>query len=121
MLELYFLFYRIPKMMTRLARERNRSALAWSLIGIAAWIGAEIVVGFTAGLVYVIGIELWGWPRQSSGFNFLAYLLGLAGALVSVTVVSRILTRKPREEILLQPPPPPTFRDTEADDVHSRE
>src|SRR5258708_6065911 len=100
MLELYFLFYRIPKMMTRLARERNRSAVTWSLIGIAAWICAEIVVGFSAGLVYAIGVEFWDWPRQSPGFNFLAYLLGLAGALLSVTVGSRILTRKPREEVL---------------------
>ena len=28
MIELYFLIFRIPKMMTQLARERNRSALA---------------------------------------------------------------------------------------------
>ena len=53
MLELYFLIYRIPKMMTRLARERNRSALAWSLMGVGAWLGAELFVLFGAGLIYV--------------------------------------------------------------------
>ena len=114
MLELYFLIYRIPKMMTRLARERNRSAIAWSFIGIGAWIGAELVVGFTAGLIHVIGVELWGWPSQSSGFSLLVYVIALAGALVSVTVVSRILTRKPRAESFLPPPPPPReFLDSE--------
>lgn len=114
MLELYFLLYRIPKMMTRLARERNRSAIAWSLIGIGSWIGAELVVGFTAGLIYAIGVELWGWPSQSAGFNLLVYVIALAGALVSVTIVSRILTRQPRTESFLPPPPPPQeFRDSE--------
>lgn len=114
MLELYFLLYRIPKMMTRLARERNRSAIAWSLIGIGTWIAAEIVVGFTLGLFYAIGAELWGWPARSPGFSFLVYVLALVGALVSVTIVSRILTRKPREESFLPPPPPPQeFRDSE--------
>ena len=43
-LELYFLLYRIPRLMSGLARERNRSALAWSLFGIGAWIGAEVGV-----------------------------------------------------------------------------
>ena len=114
MLELYFLIYRIPKMMTRLARERNRSAIAWSLIGAGAWIAAELVVGFTAGLIYAVGVEFWGWPSQSTGFNLLVYLIALAGALGSVTIVSRILTRQPREESFLPPPPPPQeFRDSE--------
>ena len=115
MLELYFLIYRIPKMMTRLARERNRSAIAWSLMGVGAWIAAELVVGFTAGLIYAIGVEFWGWPSQSTGFNLLVYLIALAGALGSVTIVSRILTRQPRGELFLPPPPPPQeFRDSEA-------
>ena len=114
MLELYFLIYRIPKMMTRLARERNRSAITWSLMGVGAWIVAELVVGFTAGLIYAVGVEFWGWPSQSTGFNLLVYLIALAGALGSVTIVSRILTRQPREETFLPPPPPPQeFRDAE--------
>jgi hypothetical protein len=45
MLELAFLFYFLPKRMTRLARERHRRALAWSVAASVAWIGAEIVVG----------------------------------------------------------------------------
>src|SRR3977135_846226 len=109
MLEIYFLFCRIPKMMTRLARERNRSALAWSLIGIGAWIGAELIVGFALGVVHAVGILMWGWPRQSQGFGILTYVLALVAALISVTVVSRILMRKSREESFELPPPPPEF------------
>ena len=112
MLELYFIFYRVPKTMTRLARERNRSALAWSLIGIGAWIGAELLVGITIGVFYAVGIEFWGWPDNSAP-NAIAYVAGLAAALVSVHIVTRILTSMPREKTFASPPPPPQFQDAE--------
>ena len=55
MFELYFILYRVPKMMSRLARERNRGAVAWSLMGIAAWLGAELVVMLSSGIIYALG------------------------------------------------------------------
>ena len=109
MLELYFLLYRIPRMMTKLARERKRSALAWTFIALGAWIGSELVVGIALGVFYAIGIEFWGWPERSTGFNYLTYFLALAAALISVTIVTRILSRQPKQEILPVPPPPPEF------------
>jgi hypothetical protein len=109
-LELYFLFYRLPKMMTRLARERGRSALRWSLAGIGAWVGAELAVLLSAGIVYGVGAELLDWPMPvPSGFKALAYLLALLAALLSATLVSRILTRKRSGGSLLPPPPPRDF------------
>ena len=116
MLELYFLLYRIPKMMTSLARERNRSPVKWTLIAIGAWIGAELFVGFAIGLIYGIGVILWGWPAQSQGVNILTYVLALVAALVSVTLVSRFLRNKPTDDELPVPPPPPQFRSPVAND-----
>jgi len=113
MLELYFLLYRIPRMMTKLARERKRSALAWTFIALGAWIGSELVVGIALAVFYAMGVALWGWPDQSPGFNYLAYFLALAAALISVTIVTRILSRLPIEEFLPEPPPPPKFPITE--------
>jgi hypothetical protein len=113
MLELYVLIYRIPKMMTRLARERNRSAVAWTLIGIGSWIAAELAVAFTLGLIHGLGSVWWGWPLQSSVFTFLTYVLALVAALASVTMVSRILTGKTAAEDYPVPPPPPAFGATE--------
>ena len=103
--------------MTRLARERNRSALGWSLIGIGAWIAAEVAVGLAVGVVHAVGILVWGWPRQSPGFTALTYICALVAALISVTVVSRILTGKPREESFQLPPPPPEFLPSEQSHV----
>jgi hypothetical protein len=87
--------------------------VAWSLIGIGAWIGSELVVGFIFGVIHAIGIELWGWPERSPGLSLLTYVLALVAALVSVSVVSRILTSKQREEALPVPPLPPTFQNSE--------
>jgi len=107
-LELYFLFYRLPKMMTRLARERGRSGWRWSLIGMGAWVGAEFGVLVGAGLFYGFGVEFLDWPLPiPQGVQALTYLLSLVAALLSATLASRILTRKTKE--LPVPPPPPEF------------
>ena len=110
MLELYFIFYRVPKMMTRLARERNRSALKWSLLGVATWTVAEFVVLLGFGMLYGIGAFAFGWPIPvPAGIKLIGYILGLVAALLSITIVSRILTRTPRRELFPTPPPPPDF------------
>lgn len=109
-LELYFLLYRVPKMMTRLARERGRSAVRWSFLGIAAWLGAELAVMFGAGIVYGLGEALLDWPEPiAPGFKVFSYLLALVAALISTTIFSRILMRIPVAESLASPPPPPEF------------
>lgn len=110
MLELYFLIYRIPKMMTRLARERNRSALNWSLLGVGAWIGAEFVVMFCAGVFYSLGSILFGWDQRiGPGVKLLSYVVALGAAIGAVTIVCRILKSKQPESELPLPPPPPDF------------
>ena len=112
MLELYFLFYWLPKKMTQLARERNRSAVGWSALAIGAWIGSEVGVFAAAGILYGIGTVLWGWEEElSTGAQLLIYLLALGTAILSVTVVYRILRAKPRHDVFPSPPPPPEFSD----------
>jgi len=112
MLELYFIFYRTPKLMTRLARERNRSAVKWSLLGIAAWIAGELFVAFAVGTVYAVGAIALGWPaREPAGFVFATYILALMSAIFSVTMVARILRSKSAPESFPVPPSPPEFLD----------
>ena len=114
MLELYFIFYRTPKIMTRLARERNRSALAWSLLGIGAWIRGEFAVAFTLFFIYAIGIAFLEWPSPAAAaFLLFTYLASLAAAVVCVTIVTRILRSIPEVESFPAPPPPPKFSELE--------
>ena len=108
MLELYFIFYRVPKMMTRLARQRNKSALAWSLLGIGTWIAAEMIVIFTITFIYQIGVMAADWTDpEPAGLRFVTYLLALVAALLAVTALTRRLDSK--RPIHQPPPPPPTF------------
>ena len=111
MIELYFIIYYIPKMMTRLARERNRSALAWSLLGIAGWVGGELVVVVLLGTIYGIAGAILGWPEEPPGvFVLLAYAGTIAGAFGGLTLVRRILYSKSREtDSFPVPPSPPRF------------
>lgn len=110
MVELFFILYYIPKTMTRLARERNRSALAWSFIGIGAWIAAELVAVFIFGAIYGLGMALRGWPENLPGWlQLLVYVTALAAGGVSLMLVERALDSKSRVKKYPLPPPPPEF------------
>ena len=109
MLELYFIFYRVPKMMTRAARERNRSALAWSLIGIGTWIGVELFVIFTFTFFYQFVVAGDWTDPIPAGFRFVSYLLALIAALLAVTGLTRWLESQRPAYRYPSPPPPPTF------------
>ena len=112
MLELYFICYRIPRMMSKLARDRQRSPVAWSLIGIGAWLGAEFFVLFAIGTTYGIVSLLTETDgptvqtRMPPELRGVAYLLALGAAILSLLLTRRFLTSRPRPE--LYPPPPPT-------------
>jgi ABC-type multidrug transport system permease subunit len=111
MLELYFIFFRIPKIMSALARERQRSALAWSIAGILAWLGAEIAVVFGIVIVYMIVTVVQGGPIEEeipTGVTIVSYVLALGAAIGSFLIVKKILSSRPIPANE-PPPPPPKF------------
>jgi hypothetical protein len=109
MIELYFLIFRLPQMMSQLARERNRSAVGWSAIAIVAWVGAELVVIFVYSFIYAIGEAQWGWPEQPpGGLKFLIYVLALLAAILGASIARRVLRSMPVDQPM-PPPPPPQF------------
>jgi hypothetical protein len=107
MVELIFLIYVVPKRMTRLARERGRSALGWSLLADGAWVGAEIVIAVIFRIVYAFGESALGWsPKPPAGVVLLVYLTSLAAAVLSAEFVRRILSSLNRTGDYSLPPPP---------------
>jgi hypothetical protein len=109
MVELIFLIYVLPRRMARLARERNRSTLWWSLAAIGAWVGAELCVGLGLGVAYGAVGYLRGWPQDPPAPFFLfVYLASLAAAVLAAEFVRRILHSMPRAGEF-SPPPPPRF------------
>lgn len=110
MIELFFIFYYIPKRMTRLARERHRSAVVWSLFGIGAWLAGELVVWLVFLAIYGLGMALWGWPEQlNAGLRLAVYVAALAAAGGGLMLVERRLDSRSREKSYPLPPPPPQF------------
>jgi hypothetical protein len=108
MIELYFLVVRLPRIMSQLARERNRSTVGWSLAAIAAWIGSELLVIFVYQVIHEIGVNQWGWSEKDpGGLLVLIYPLALGAAILGVTIIRRVLGSMPATEQL--PPPPPQF------------
>jgi hypothetical protein len=89
--------------MSRPAKERNRSAVGWSLLAIAAWIGSELIVLFVYTFIYMTGEERWGWRDAPPVFlTFLAYLLALGAAIAGAEFTRRVHRSLPTYE----PPPP---------------
>lgn len=95
MLELIFLFIVIPKRMTRLARERNRSGLKWSLAAIGVWLGVEFVVGVVLAFFIVLSSYLLGTPENPEKVSSVAYFPALVAALISGEFMIRHLKTKP--------------------------
>jgi hypothetical protein len=109
MIELYFLLIRLPRTMSQLARERNRSAVGWSAIAIGAWIGSELVVIFVYSFIYAIGEAQWGWPEPPpESLKYLIYVLALLAAILGASIARRVLRSMPVNQPVY-PPPPPQF------------
>jgi len=80
-----------------------------------AWVGAEFLIIFAFGAIYALGVEFADWPSPiPAGIKTVVYVAALVAALLSTTIVSRILTRIPREQEFLSPPLPPEFHRTES-------
>ena len=94
MLELIFLLIVIPMRMTRLARERNRSGLKWSLAAIGVWLGVEVVVVFVVAFLLLLSSYLLGTPEDPESVSAVAYFPALVTALISAEFMIRHLRAK---------------------------
>src|SRR5262245_19607574 len=91
MFELYFILIFIPRKIRSLARERNQSALAWSLMAIGAWLGAELFIGLIADILVGIDEDL----EKSGLFLFAVYIIALASALTFSSFIIKSLGKMP--------------------------
>jgi hypothetical protein len=95
MLELIFLLIVIPMRMTRLARERNRSGLKWSLAAISVWLGVEVVVSIVVAFLIFLSSYQLGTPEDPESVSAVAYFPALVAALISGELMIRHLRAKP--------------------------
>ncbi|HUC20876.1 MAG TPA: hypothetical protein VMR98_05275 [Candidatus Polarisedimenticolaceae bacterium] len=81
--------------MSRLARERNRSALKWSLATIGVWLAVELAVGVVLIVLIFLCSYFLGTPEDPEAVSGLAYIPALAAALIGAELMIRHLRAKP--------------------------
>lgn len=91
MLEIYFLFFYIPRKVRGLAKERNQSALAWSLMAIGAWVVVEIVF-----LIIVLALMSLTPELAKNGFFLVcSYVIPLLCSILASDLVIKRLRKMP--------------------------
>jgi hypothetical protein len=98
------------------AKASGRNAWLWAFIGVAVYIGAQLLVGLGAGVLLAIGVGLMGWPESAfTDYELPINIVAIVGALAATWGLLKFLDRIPQEEVpVMPPPPPPTFSYGEA-------
>lgn len=98
------------------AKATGRSPWLWAFIGIAVYIGAQLLVGLAAGMVILVGIAGLGWPESAvADYELLINIVAIVFALAATWGLLKFLDRVPQDAPMMPPPPPPTFgQDTPA-------
>lgn len=91
MLEIYFLFFYIPRKVRRLAKERKQSAMAWSLMAIGAWVVIEVVLLLIAQTIKSLMPEL----SNNGFFLFCSYIIPLLCSILASDLVIKRLRKMP--------------------------
>jgi len=85
---------------------------AGDLHGLLPSVGAEFAVALGLGLIYGLTAFFMGWREEIPvGLRLLTYIFALVAAILSVTLVKRILSSKDTNQTLPFPPAPLSFRD----------
>jgi hypothetical protein len=90
------------------AKASGRNAWLWAFIGVAVYIGAQLLVGLGAGVILAIGVGFMGWPESAfTDYELPINIVAIIGALAATWGLLKFLDRIPQEEAYASPPPPP--------------
>lgn len=90
------------------AKASGRNPWLWAFIGVAVYIGVQLLIGVAAGLLILVGVALFGWSESAfTSYEMVINIVAIIGALAATWVLLKYLDRLPPEEAYLSPPPPP--------------
>lgn len=100
------------------AKASGRNPWLWAFIGVAVYIGVQLLIGVAAGMVILMGVALFGWSETAfASYEIVINIVAIIGALAATWGLLKYLDRLPQEEAYaLPPPPPPTFSREEPDE-----
>ncbi|MDI1242229.1 MAG: hypothetical protein PSX80_09950 [bacterium] len=92
------------------AKASGRNPWLWAFIGVAVYIGVQLLIGVAAGMLILVGIAVLGWSESAfTAYELPINIVAIIGALAATWGLLKFLDRVPAEEIAAPPPPPPTF------------
>ena len=95
MIELFFVFFFIPRRIKALAKLRGENWIRWSLFAIGAWFGAQILAFMAITTVLATYAAIAGSVFNENLAVMIAYFFGLVGAVMAATLVVKQLAKKP--------------------------
>lgn len=95
----------------KVAREHNRSGIAWALIAVITFLGIQILVGLIFGFTIALGQEFGGWKEDLNGkSSAIANIIGMILSLIGILTISNYLNKISDGSSIDSPPEPPKFR-----------
>ena len=92
------------------AKRTGRNAALWSVICGFTFIGIQLGVSLTIGIVIGVGSQVWGWDESiADRYSLLWMLVSFVPSFIALWLLFNYLDRIPDEPIQSAPPPPPTF------------
>jgi hypothetical protein len=102
-----------PFIIYKNAKQNGHNAIFWTLLGVAAGLGVQIVIPLVFGFVYAIVKVAQGSSEDEiqKAIEGPSLIIGIACLILSVVGVLLIMSRVNRiheEKSFINPPPPPT-------------
>lgn len=95
------------------ATASDRNGWLWGFLALSAYIGTQVVIQLTIGIVIGIGIETLGWSNDlfEGGYNILFTVISIIPSCLAGYAVLKYLDRSAQSEAFekFDVPPPPTF------------
>ncbi len=110
MIELVLAIFVIPKIISPIAKVKNRSGVRWSLLAIGAFFVTEILIVGIYFFTYALLAKFFNWQQDVYQFwlTKLIYIVALIGGLGSADII-RIYLGKTDSTDFIKPPVPPNF------------
>jgi len=95
----------------RKANENGRNGILWAIVGLAVFIGTQLLVGAAIGVFFLVGMAMWDWPESMfESYTWPINIVAIVAAGLASWGLLAFLGRQPRSEPgVNQPPPPPSF------------
>ena len=91
------------------ANDAGRNGILWAFIAAGVFIGTQVIVGLSIGIVMGFGIEFFGWSESIfSDYEILYTIIAIVISCATGFLTLKLADRPLVENNIVNEPPPPT-------------